>query len=200
MAEIKAIETRYKGYRFRSRLEARWAVFFETLKIPWEYEKEGYDLGEEGWYLPDFWLPDVTAHEDTGVFVEVKPSRGYETEKLESIVRLSQRTAILLNGLPASAFNREEEGYYACLWMDMSECPDDQDPFEYESEETNSTTYLDSYNSFSECPRCHHVYFRFYGSAGDCDICGAYIEEDTPRIMNAYEAARSARFEHGERC
>jgi hypothetical protein len=29
--EIKAIETSYKGYRFRSRLEARWAVFFDAL-------------------------------------------------------------------------------------------------------------------------------------------------------------------------
>lgn len=41
---IKAIETSYKGYRFRSRLEARWAVFFDELGIKWEYEKEGYDL------------------------------------------------------------------------------------------------------------------------------------------------------------
>lgn len=41
---IKAIETVYGGYRFRSRLEARWAVFFNTLGIPFEYEKEGFDL------------------------------------------------------------------------------------------------------------------------------------------------------------
>jgi hypothetical protein len=41
---IKAIETQYKGYRFRSRLEARWAVFFDALDIKWEYEKEGYAL------------------------------------------------------------------------------------------------------------------------------------------------------------
>ncbi len=34
MSEIKAIETRYKGYRFRSRLEARWAVFFDALSVP----------------------------------------------------------------------------------------------------------------------------------------------------------------------
>ena len=33
MSDIKAIETYYKGYRFRSRLEARWAVFFD-LEIP----------------------------------------------------------------------------------------------------------------------------------------------------------------------
>jgi hypothetical protein len=54
---IRAIETKYNGYRFRSRLEARWAVFFDTLGIPWQYEKEGYDLGPDGLYLPDFWFP-----------------------------------------------------------------------------------------------------------------------------------------------
>ena len=54
--KIKAIETRYKGYRFRSRLEARWAVFFDALCIEWEYEREGFVL-PYGPYLPDFWLP-----------------------------------------------------------------------------------------------------------------------------------------------
>ena len=56
MIGLRAIETAFKGYRFRSRLEARWAVFFDSLGIPWEYEKEGYDL-DGVWYLPDFWLP-----------------------------------------------------------------------------------------------------------------------------------------------
>ena len=34
-ARIKAIETSYKGYLFRSRLEARWAVFFDALGLVW---------------------------------------------------------------------------------------------------------------------------------------------------------------------
>lgn len=55
---IKAIETVYKGYRFRSRLEARWAVFFDALGIEWQYEAEGFDL-DGVWYLPDFWLPQL---------------------------------------------------------------------------------------------------------------------------------------------
>jgi hypothetical protein len=62
----KAIETRYKGYRFRSRLEARWAVFLDALGIRYEYEKEGFDLEDVGYYLPDFWLPDLY------VWLEVK--------------------------------------------------------------------------------------------------------------------------------
>jgi hypothetical protein len=29
--ELKPIETQFKGYRFRSRTEARWAIFFEQI-------------------------------------------------------------------------------------------------------------------------------------------------------------------------
>lgn len=60
-----AIETEYAGCRFRSRLEARWAVFFDHLDTPWEYEPQGLDL-PSGRYLPDFWLPDM------GIWAEVK--------------------------------------------------------------------------------------------------------------------------------
>ena len=67
---IKAIETQYRGYRFRSRLEARWAVFFDAMKIEWQYEAEGYVLSTGEWYLPDFWLPNV----GEGFYVEVKPT------------------------------------------------------------------------------------------------------------------------------
>jgi hypothetical protein len=63
---IKAIDTIYNGYKFRSRLEARWAVFFDSLFIKYEYEKEGYDLNGE-WYLPDFWMPDWNC------WIEIKP-------------------------------------------------------------------------------------------------------------------------------
>ena len=30
---LKPIDTEYKGYRFRSRLEARWAVFFDAMEV-----------------------------------------------------------------------------------------------------------------------------------------------------------------------
>lgn len=80
---MKPIETIYCGYRFRSRLEARWAVFFDALGVKWEYEPEGYDLGDAGWYLPDFWLPDYSA------FIEVKPVNPSPDEMLK-MRRLAQ--------------------------------------------------------------------------------------------------------------
>ena len=66
MKRIKAIETQYKGYLFRSRIEARFALFFDVLGIEWEYEKEGFDCKKAGWYLPDFYLPE------SKWFVEIK--------------------------------------------------------------------------------------------------------------------------------
>jgi hypothetical protein len=96
---IKAIETRYKGYRFRSRLEARWAVFFDAFPLRWEYEPEGYDLGAAGYYLPDFYLPDL----DGGTYVEVKPDDGcldgYE-EKFLTLTEQTGKNLLLAVGTP----------------------------------------------------------------------------------------------------
>lgn len=65
--DIKPIETYYNGYRFRSRLEARWAVFFDEVGIEYEYEMEGYTFNKNVYYLPDFYLPSLKT------FVEIKP-------------------------------------------------------------------------------------------------------------------------------
>lgn len=84
--QIQAIETTYRGYRFRSRTEARWAVFFDTLGLKFEYEKEGFKL-RSGWYLPDFWLPDVMG----GSWFEVKGTSMTKEEELLAM-QLSEAT------------------------------------------------------------------------------------------------------------
>lgn len=71
---MKAIQTFYKGYKFRSRLEARWAVFFDALDIEWQYETEGFELGKGLYYLPDFYLPDLLGKK---AWIEVKPDIPY---------------------------------------------------------------------------------------------------------------------------
>jgi hypothetical protein len=74
MAEqpIKAIQTRYAGCHFRSRLEARWAVFWDSLDWPWEYEPQGFDL-PHGPYLPDFSVTPYPERSQGPVWFEVKP-------------------------------------------------------------------------------------------------------------------------------
>lgn len=74
------IETVYGGYRFRSRLEARWAVFFDALGVKWKYETQGYEV--DGFkYLPDFYLPE------SNDWVEVKGDPdGMEVRRMQAIL------------------------------------------------------------------------------------------------------------------
>lgn len=113
-----AIPTQYKGYRFRSRLEARWAVFLDALNAKWSYEKKGYIL-EGHWYLPDFWV------EDWNTWIEIKgklPS-GEEHTKCrllaessgkrycslqESHGRRMIRTAMTLQSMAVTSLTRAE--------------------------------------------------------------------------------------------
>jgi hypothetical protein len=62
---IPAKPTYYNNIQFRSRLEARWAVFFDLIK--WKYTYEPIDLNK--------WSPDFTIQTTAGkrFLVEVKP-------------------------------------------------------------------------------------------------------------------------------
>lgn len=81
---MKPIETYYNGYRFRSRLEARWAVFFLTAGIKFIYEPEGFQFEDGTRYLPDFYLPWFKC------YVEIKPASiyGNDLEEAERKCRL----------------------------------------------------------------------------------------------------------------
>jgi hypothetical protein len=97
---LKVIETRYAGCHFRSRTEARWAVFFDAMGIKWEYEKEGYEL-PSGWYLPDFWLPEL----NWLAWLEVKPylpnTGSIEMKKCQELADLSGLRVYLVGGIPS---------------------------------------------------------------------------------------------------
>jgi hypothetical protein len=90
------IQTKYKGYYFRSRLEARWAVFFDTLGIKWEYEKEGFTFENGISYLPDFWLPELN------MWAEVKAEEFTEEEKLKCrlLAKETKKDVLELTGMP----------------------------------------------------------------------------------------------------
>lgn len=76
---MKSINTKYGGYLFRSRLEARYAVLFDHLKLQWEYEAEDFVLGTHlGRYLPDF---KVTLPGRYDFFIEVKGKAPTDLER-----------------------------------------------------------------------------------------------------------------------
>jgi len=164
---LKAIETRYRGYRFRSRLEARWAVYFDTIGLRWEYEPQGFKFAC-GPYLPDFWLPQVE------MWAEVKPVE-FTSEEMARVCALateSRHPVLMLVGVPDLIPYWAHEGDYP----DDHDCPPTMDYI-------LSNGYLDE--------------GRFFGSTGM-----SRGERIDPRffsdVARAVEAARSARFEHGE--
>lgn len=105
--DVKPIETYYNGYRFRSRLEARWAILFDAMGWPYEYEPEGYDLGKAGWYLPDFWIPicpknNFTGYTGAGYFIEIKGNEltKNEKKKVAALSYYSKHTVRVFVGTP----------------------------------------------------------------------------------------------------
>lgn len=182
---IRAIETNYRGYKMRSRLEARWAVFFDRLGIEWEYEKEGYDLGSAGWYLPDFWLPQVSmwAEVKAGAFSEE------ESNKCRALANMTACCVLQLDGTPTTS------NYWACApdnsrWDDD---PNDDGPLMVDYILQEGHRYWEHEHRFFSCSGAS--YPNREGLQGghqvgclcsDCDMNGAVA------------AARSARFEHGE--
>ena len=191
---IKPIETIYHSCRFRSRLEARWAVFFDSLGIKWEYEKEGYDIGGMR-YLPDFYLPHLEC------FFEVKgdprevgtESTLYEEipEAISKAIPLSMETSkpvyILstipdpeeIETIPYPAINEgivavsgNDSGYgleYNCVWCECRNC--------------KFVGILPKDNlSFLQC---------------NCTREEEKPDNRSPRLIDAFRKERMSRFEYG---
>jgi hypothetical protein len=100
MIHIVPIETIYKGRRFRSRLEARWAIFFDAIDIGWEYETEGFQIGKTK-YLTDFKLLSFGSVK-VDLFVEIKP-RKPSIEEIKKCYEVSVGTntdMLLICGTP----------------------------------------------------------------------------------------------------
>lgn len=189
---IKPIETFYKGYRFRSRLEARWAVFFDACGVKWEYEPEGYDLGNGMYYLPDFLLHNVAGRVGGDLFVEVK---GHMTpkdaEKIKRFVRCggcrdnryTYENAILLVGnIPEGDTLLDIDNYI--------------ESFGYKGP---SPFFFNFDNIDGDC----YIAFPGINTKGKFELFGAdgnYLcERDPVATERAYRLARQARFEHGEK-
>lgn len=108
---FRAIETHYGGYLFRSRLEARWAVFFDALGIEWQYEIQGFELSTGEMYLPDFHLPTFNA----GLWCEVKYWGGDFSKALQ-FCKDSHERIWLCEGKPSHAI------YFILAWDQWEKC------------------------------------------------------------------------------
>lgn len=229
----KAIPTRYKGYHFRSRLEARWAVWFDAMEIAFRYEPEGFGLGDAGNYLPDFWLPDLS------LWAEIKPLRKDTREEQNKC-----RALVIATGKPVAMLFDEfcplscDPPDFEVLGSNRLWVPEGHP--NYYANEKDGVHWIDGCCEWAECPVCGRVGFahcgqhpacscvcdsgktvqRFFkfGEGGGrletyCQTCGYNCtwKEKEPafphktwktgrsgKILRAYEAARSARFEFGK--
>lgn len=100
---IKAKPTLYNAINFRSRLEARWAVFFDNLGIDYDYEPETFKVPNGDQYTPDFYLPHVYGRDEKkGIFLEIKHGDWSKTDdkKIESVFKGSDQYIFLMIGEP----------------------------------------------------------------------------------------------------
>lgn len=213
---ITPIETRYAGCRFRSRLEARWAVFFDHLGIEWEYEPQGYAVNGRG-YLPDFRIT-VGKMKFT---VEVKGENDrLDMQFLADFVKQSREdTYLLVLGpiprdtplTPTHVLLYQPVGYFAGP-HDLDRIRDISDRLSG-IPESDQFAVWDFINEQGQAPVSATLAAFFYGSApflGPLSfmpnlVTGAFdplappvMPVISPKPHDAYTAARSARFEHGE--
>ena len=92
---MKAINTRHNGNYYRSRLEARWAVYFETLKIKFDYEFEGFTTTNHN-YLPDFYFPKFGFHGE----VKRECFGDEDVERWTEFARESKCPLVVFEGTP----------------------------------------------------------------------------------------------------
>jgi len=176
---LQPIQTLYNGYHFRSRLEARWAVFLDCLDLGWRYELEGYVVGGEP-YLPDFYLPTLD------VFLEIKPTAPRFDSREDRVARAlavaSDKPVYLLYGplVAAAGFGSDDDFAAATAYF-----PDgwDDDPY-----------------FWCECALCGWIGLEFEGRSARL-ACGCQVGDRahnwaSRRLLSAYAAAREMRFEH----
>lgn len=173
MSEIKAIPTRYKGYHFRSRLEARWAVLLDALNIVWVYEHEGYQLGGGELYLPDFWLPDRK------LFLETKGCWPTDEEraKAQGLHDITGFPVLLAIGLPT-----DSDGGYVPFGFECSvEVPvrpaSCRPSLSLKAGPEAATGFPGEWGEEMECPACGFNYVHLGNSPeeGDWDGRGGAI-------------------------
>ena len=191
---IKAIETEYKGYRFRSRLEARWAVFFDACNAKWEYEPEGFELDNGQWYLPDFLLHDVKGRASGDLWVEVKGVMTQEDAiKIYSFCgKDANGNGIVKNPIYIVAGIPEEKSYggvdrFCSDWGYQGFPGVKRGPYPFNFE-TIDGDYFVAHPGINLDGN-----FELFGD--DSNYLSARDYETT---INAFRKARQARFEHGE--
>ncbi len=192
MRTLKPIQTEYNGYLFRSRLEARWAVFFDACGVDYEYEPEGYKLDSGLMYLPDFLLHGVDGRAGGDLFVEVKGKMtDMDARKINEFVDMgfpdgapdkSETATLVVGAIPAGD---DIEAIIREIGDRAYSSGNEYWPYEFNFE-TIDGDHFGAYPGINK-----HGRFELFGDAG------SYLKHmDRIATEKAYRYARQARFEH----
>lgn len=170
---IKPIETVYNGFRFRSRLEARWAVFFDAIGLKYEYEIEGYATNSIC-YLPDFYIPSL----DRWFEIKGKPLTNEEMKKCEEFCFKKDNENIKFSVLVGSPEIMKVDGFVGILEY-VWEWP--------------SKTYPENYKMLAPEGLAEKEYYSRF-------VKGIWMVPDVTEeeLCVAVNSAKGARFEFGE--
>ena len=185
-------------YLFRSRLEARWAVFFDAMGIEWEYEPEGIVLSDGTNYLPDFYLPHFHCYFE----VKRRSIKGTpEEERVISKISNGEYTDSWA-GMICFGDPMDDDLYIFCQEMDDGGGGSYENPVTIGFHPETHEPYLFAYND-----RRDRTFFTHFGEDMEDSYIpmvtheyGAYQYRDfvNKRVYRARELARQARFEYGE--
>ena len=177
---IAAIPTLYRGRMYRSRLEARWAAFFDRLG--WTYEYEPFDLGA---WSPDFLLNGAL----NGALVEVKPWASLDLHVCEKIgeavaeqwVLLTRAAPIIVEDhlvspgwLRAPGWALFQEAYL--IWLLYSKKPlfgADIGPFSIDEKNPVSLWFVSGFRCYSKEHARHIFHYRDHSMQLWADACNA---------------------------
>lgn len=162
-------------------MEARWAVFMDTMRVPYHYEPEGFRLGKL-YYLPDFYLPNQDA------YLEIKSPEcdPVDWKKINALAQESGKKVFVICGPPqlpdAEFWGQDQKGSSKAVMVIR-----DGEDYDF---------------VWCECPHCHRCELQFDGRADriGCDCPkSAHGDKgynyDTPMLRNAYNLAKSFRFD-----
>lgn len=185
-----AIETYYKGKRFRSRLEAKWAVFMDELGVDWEFEPQGYryKLHNGSEYLPDFFLPNLDC------LLEIKPRKPSrdEIDKAWVAVEATGKDLFILWGEPQDPSNVSYSDKEGCIGLFRdNRCPKELDG--YEEWIVSDDRY------WAKCSACGRVGIVLMGATEKLNCCPnnpghSLSPVDNGEISKAAKKARNFRF------
>jgi len=183
----KPFKNWYRGRRMRSKIEAKWGVFFDHVGWKWEHEGEGYYvLGDGSCYLPDFYVIGAGWHEIKG---DAQGKFERELAMMYDVVKME---------------DKEKPGYFLAGYIP------DPDPFLEEDKELLRVgiydklviTYLDpsGYRStdvgFCVCEECGQVGIETQARAAL--VCDREHMDDIdvqngnhPKLLKAFAAAQA---------